>query len=102
MKIVFMGTPEYAAAALEALIGAGHEVLAAVTQPDKARGRSKTLLPPPVKVCALEHGIPVLQPRRGNRRQWKNCGSIRRIFMLWRHSDRFCPRRYWIFRPAAV
>ena len=64
MKIVFMGTPEYAAAALEALIGAGHEVLAAVTQPDKARGRSKTLLPPPVKVCALEHGIPVLQPRR--------------------------------------
>ena len=64
MKIVFMGTPEYAAEALEALVGAGHEVVAAVTQPDKAKGRSKTLLPPPVKVCACKHGIPVLQPRR--------------------------------------
>lgn len=64
MKIVFMGTPEYAAAALEAIVSAGHEVVAAVTQPDKAKGRSKTLIPPPVKVCAGRHGIPVLQPRR--------------------------------------
>lgn len=64
MKIVFMGTPEYAAEALEALISAGHEVVAAVTQPDKAKGRSGNLLPPPVKVCAAKHGIPVLQPRR--------------------------------------
>lgn len=64
MKIVFMGTPDFAAGALEALIGNGYEVIAVVTQPDKAKGRSKELLPPPVKVCALEHGIPVLQPRR--------------------------------------
>ncbi len=64
MKIVFMGTPEYAAEALEALISAGHDVVAAVTQPDKAKGRSGNLLPPPVKVCAAKHGIPVLQPRR--------------------------------------
>ncbi|HBA48098.1 MAG TPA: methionyl-tRNA formyltransferase [Lachnospiraceae bacterium] len=64
MKIVFMGTPEYAAEALEALISAGHEVVAVVTQPDKARGRSRVLLPPPVKTCALKYGIPVLQPRR--------------------------------------
>lgn len=64
MKIVFMGTPDFAAGALEALIGNGYEVIAVVTQPDKAKGRSRELLPPPVKVCALEHGIPVLQPRR--------------------------------------
>ncbi len=64
MKIVFMGTPEYARAALEALLEAGHEILAVVTQPDKSRGRSRTLVPPPVKVCAESHGIHVLQPRR--------------------------------------
>ena len=64
MKIVFMGTPDYAATALKALIRAGHEITAVVTQPDKARGRSRELIPPPVKVCALEQGIAVLQPRR--------------------------------------
>lgn len=64
MKIVFMGTPEYAAAALKALIQAGHEITAVVTQPDKPRGRSSEPIPPPVKVCAVEQGIPVLQPRR--------------------------------------
>lgn len=64
MKIVFMGTPDYAAAALEALIGAGHEILAAVTQPDKPKGRSGELVPPPVKRCAQAHGIPVMQPGR--------------------------------------
>lgn len=64
MKIVFMGTPDYAAAALEALIGAGHEITAVVTQPDKPKGRSGEPAPSPVKVCAQRHGIPVLQPRR--------------------------------------
>lgn len=64
MKIVFMGTPDYAVGALEALIGAGHEITAVVTQPDKAKGRSGSLQPPPVKVCAAEHGIPVFQPER--------------------------------------
>lgn len=69
MKIVFMGTPDYAAVALRALIGAGHEVAAVVTQPDKPKGRSKELVPSPVKACALENGIPVLQPRRIKRRE---------------------------------
>lgn len=64
MKIVFMGTPDFAAGALKSLIEAGHEITAVVTQPDKAKGRSQELLPPPVKVVALEHGIPVLQPVR--------------------------------------
>ena len=64
MKIVFMGTPDFAAGALEALIKTGHEITAVVTQPDRAKGRSKELLPSPVKVCALDHGIPVMQPRK--------------------------------------
>ena len=64
MKLIFMGTPDYAAQSLEAIIQAGHEVLLAVTQPDKPKGRSGELLPPPVKVCAMEHGIPVFQPER--------------------------------------
>ncbi len=64
MKIVFMGTPDFAAGALEALIEAGHEVTAVVTQPDKAKGRSKDLQFPPVKETALAHNIPVLQPVR--------------------------------------
>ena len=64
MKIVFMGTPDYAAVALEALIEAGHEITAVVTQPDKAKGRSKELQFPPVKECALKYNIPVMQPVR--------------------------------------
>lgn len=62
MKIVFMGTPDFAAGALEALIKAGHEITLVVTQPDKPKGRSKELQFSPVKECALRHGIPVFQP----------------------------------------
>lgn len=62
MKIVFMGTPDFAVGALEALIQAGHEITAVVTQPDKPKGRSGQMQFPPVKECAVKHGIPVLQP----------------------------------------
>lgn len=64
MKIIFMGTPDYAAEALEAILRDGWEVVLAVTQPDKAKGRSGQLMPPPVKECAARHGIPVFQPER--------------------------------------
>lgn len=63
MKIVFMGTPDYAVKTLEALIGAGHTVAAVFAQPDKPVGRKQILTPPPVKVCAQMYGIPVFQPR---------------------------------------
>lgn len=62
MKIVFMGTPDYAARALEALIKAGHEVTAVVTQPDRPKGRSGQTQCSPVKECAVSYGIAVLQP----------------------------------------
>ena len=67
MRILFMGTPDFAVPVLEALIAAGHEIVLAVTQPDKAAGRSKALQPSPVKSCALAHGIPVFQPERVRR-----------------------------------
>lgn len=62
MKVVFMGTPDFAVGALEAIINAGHQVAAVVTQPDKPKGRGKEVQMTPVKVCALKHGIPVFQP----------------------------------------
>ncbi len=62
MRIVFMGTPEFAVPSLQALLDAGHEVAAAFTQPDKPKGRKQILTPPPVKVLAQEHGISVFQP----------------------------------------
>ena len=64
IKIVFMGTPDFAAGSLNALIRAGYEITAVVTQPDRPKGRSKELVFSPVKICALEHGIPVLQPEK--------------------------------------
>lgn len=64
MKVVFMGTPDFAVGALNAIIDAGHQVTAVVTQPDKPKGRGKEMQYPPVKLCALEHGIPVFQPVR--------------------------------------
>ena len=64
MKIIFMGTPDFSVGTLEALIEAGHEVVLAVTQPDKPKGRGKEMQFTPVKECAVKHGIPVFQPRR--------------------------------------
>ena len=64
MKIVFMGTPDFARGALEKIIEAGHEVVLVVTQPDKPKGRSGELQFSEVKQCAVEHGLNVFQPVR--------------------------------------
>lgn len=64
MKVIFMGTPDFAVGTLEALLEAGHEVTLAVTQPDKPKGRGKSMQFPPVKEAALAHGIEVYQPRK--------------------------------------
>jgi methionyl-tRNA formyltransferase len=64
MRIVFMGSGTFAIPSFEALIDAGHDVAAAVTQPDKEKGRGRDLAPPPLKPVALARGVPVLQPRR--------------------------------------
>lgn len=62
MRIVFMGTPEFAVPCLQKLIDCGHEVTGVFTQPDKPQGRKMILTPPPVKELALANGIPVYQP----------------------------------------
>lgn len=64
MKVIFMGTPDFSVGTLEALIEAGHEVVLAVTQPDKPKGRGKEMQFTPVKECAIKHGIMVYQPKK--------------------------------------
>lgn len=63
-RIVFMGTPDFSVPVLQTLITEGYEVVGVVTQPDRPKGRKRVLTPPPVKVEALKHGIPVLQPEK--------------------------------------
>ncbi|MCI9307602.1 MAG: methionyl-tRNA formyltransferase [Lachnospiraceae bacterium] len=64
MKVIFMGTPDFAVGTLEALIEAGHEITLVVSQPDKPKGRGHELIPTPVKAVALAHGLPVYQPAK--------------------------------------
>lgn len=64
MRIVFMGTPDFAVPCLEKLISSGHNVVGVFTQPDKPVGRKQILTPPDVKVCAEKYSIPVYQPEK--------------------------------------
>ena len=96
MKIVFMGTPEFARVSLDALIKSGeHEVVAVVTQPDRPVGRGGKLVFSPVKVCALENGLPCLQPER-----IKTAESIAELEAL--NADIFVVAAYGQILPKAV
>lgn len=64
MRIAFWGTPQFAQSVLAALLAAGRDVVGVITQPDRPKGRGRKLQPPPVKLLAEEHGLPVLQPER--------------------------------------
>ncbi|WP_400163277.1 methionyl-tRNA formyltransferase [Brevibacillus sp. TJ4] len=64
IRVLFMGTPDFAVASLEALLAAGYNVVGVVTQPDRPVGRKQVMTPPPVKEAALRHGLPVLQPEK--------------------------------------
>lgn len=75
MKLIFMGTPEFAVPSLARLISDGHDIAAVFTQPDKPAGRGNKLHPPPVKTLALEHGIAVYQPAR-----IRNNEEVRAVF----------------------
>ena len=78
MRIVYMGTPDFAVPSLEALVNAGHDVAAVVTQPDAVSGRGKKIRFSQVKEKAVELNIPVLQPQRvrGNEEFLKNLEEI--------------------------
>ncbi len=77
MKIIFMGTPDFAVAALDALCRDGREVILAVTQPDRQKGRGRKVIQTPVKVCAEKWGVPVFQPAR-----IREAGAIEQIRSL--------------------
>lgn len=62
MRLIFLGSPQFAVHPLEALVAAGHEIVAVVTQPDRPAGRDRRLTPPPVKLAAKALGLPLLQP----------------------------------------
>ena len=64
LKVLFMGTPDFAVPTLEALCNSDYEVIGVVTQPDKPKGRGKSVQMTPVKECALKYNIPVFQPVR--------------------------------------
>lgn len=72
LRIIFMGTPDFAAATLKALIDGPDEVVAVVTQPDRAKGRGKKVSPPPTKVLAEAADIPVLQPVKIKTEEFRN------------------------------
>ena len=76
LKIVFMGTPEFAVPSLEMLVSEGYDIAAVVTQPDKPKGRGHKLMPPPVKVLAEKHGIKVLQPVKVSRDGFEELSSV--------------------------
>ncbi len=67
MRLIYLGTPRFAVPTLEAILSAGHEVAAVVTQPDRPKGRGHALAQSPVKECAVAAGLPVLQPERVRR-----------------------------------
>ncbi len=77
IKILYMGTPEFAVNALKSIIDAGYNVIGCYTQPDKSQGRSKKLVPSPVKEAALEAGVPIFQPVK--LREEENVSAIREM-----------------------
>ena len=101
MRAVFMGTPDIAAEVLKCLLTSEHEIVAVVTQPDKAKGRRKELQFPPVKEGALRHNIPVFQPVK-----IKTTEAVAELKTyeadIYVVADRFCLRRYWIFPGMVV
>lgn len=76
MRVLFWGTPEFAAAPLRALLGEGFEVAAVVTQPDKPQGRSREMVSPPVKRIALEENIAVFQPEKPRDQEFQDMIAV--------------------------
>ncbi len=109
MKVIFMGTPDFAVGTLEAIVAAGHEVVLAVTQPDKPKGRGKSMQYPPVKEAAIAYGIEVYQPERISRLKCleyldkisarHNCGSS-----LWTDTSKrnFRDAKIWLYQHPCV
>ncbi|MFR6343992.1 MAG: hypothetical protein ACLUO4_03815 [Christensenellales bacterium] len=102
MKLVFFGTPAFAVPVLRAVYEAGHTVLAVVTQPDRPKGRKKTLCPPEVKVCAEALGLPVLQFEKiKSPKRCRRFPIYKRIAGLRPLTGRFYPNSFCLCRNTA-
>ena len=95
MRVAYAGTPEFAVPALRALLGSPHSVVGVLTQPDRPKGRGRQVAPSPVKVAALEHGLPVSQP------QTLRDESSRADLVRW-HPDVLVVVAYGLILPQAV
>ena len=91
MKIVFMGTPDFAVPSLRALVDAGHDVALVITRPDAVRGRGKKLVPSPVKIAAEELSIPVIETERITDEVFDHLGQVQ--------ADIFCVAAYGCIIP---
>ena len=101
MRIVYMGTPDFAVPALDLLAKSEHEVVAVVTQPDKARDRGKKVQFTPVKAKALEFDIPVYQPEKVKTNE--ECyQQLVELAPWWLHTVRFYRCLFWNCRNMAV
>ena len=98
MKIIFMGTPDFAVPTLKKLYDSGYEVQAVFTQPDKPKGRGYKLTPPPVKVLAQEHDTTVYQPQSLK----KDGEEYVKIIALWRLTEKCSLSRCLIYQGLAV
>ena len=103
MKIVYMGTPDFAVNSLERLIQDGHEIVGVFTQPDKPQGRKMKLTPPPVKQLALTHDIPVYQPDSfKNESQLELLRELNPEVIIVVASENCCRAMCWICRNTAA
>lgn len=105
MKIIFMGTPDFAVPTLKKLYDSGYEVQAVFTQPDKPKGRGYKLTPPPVKVLAQEHDTPVYQPqslKKTARSMLKLSMTLPLIVSWWRLMAKCSLSRCLIYQGLAV
>lgn len=102
MKIVFMGTPDFAVASLDAILAAGHEVVSVVTVPDRQTGRGLKVTFSPVKQYALDHNLPLLQPEKLRdpefQEQLRACGAD--IFVV--VAFRMLPQSVWAMPPMGT
>lgn len=95
LNIIYAGTPEFAVPALESLLGSDHKVVTVYTQPDRPAGRGRKLQQSPVKICALERGLPVMQPP-----DFRSADDLQRLQQL--NADLMVVAAYGLLLPAAV
>ncbi len=95
LRIIFAGTPEFASAHLQAILDSQHQVIAVYTQPDRPAGRGQKRMPSPVKSLALEHSIPVFQPK-----SLKNEDTLKKLASL--NADLMVVVAYGLILPQAI